>query len=749
MTLFRHLPYLLLIAFLASAAVQANPRQNFDVLAGAPIDDELPAQSPGSAASVNRTLRPALSYPTLRLDERERRPAAISQAPALRATQLAAGVTSDFAELVGESLGVKLPRFGRDVFHSETRGYSASDQMPVPADFVLGPGDEVYLRAWGTIEIDYRATIDRLGEIAIPKVGTVPLAGVRYSDLRTHLRAAIGRVFKGFELSVSLGQLKTIQIYVAGFARSPGSYTIPSLSGGINALFAAGGPAPAGDLRRLVLRREGQDLHTFDLYRLLIEGDMTDVRLMPNDVLYIPPQRGEVAIAGAVNAPAVFQFSETDTLGDLIRFAGGLGTTADTHRITIESINADGDRLVESLELNESSARRQLRPGDLAVVTPVNMRIDDAVTLRGHVANPFRHPFSPGMRISDLIPSREALISPRYWLERNRESQWISGAKREPGGSFSDNLPDVNWEYAALERLNADTLTSELIAVRLDKAVLERDPAFDLVLQPGDVLTVYALDDFRVRRTQRPRFVRIEGEVGRSGVYSLTPGDGLEELIRLAGGTTDMAYLFGLELRRESVRARQAARINESIDQLEREYQRHLIERSRNVLSGDLSLAIPPESDAIAHLIARLREAKPTGRMVLELEPGIAVASELPTLGLTDGDTVYVPARPETIEVVGAVIREGSFLYSEGRGYKGYIEHAGPIPSANLRQIYVLRPDGTFVKASRKLALAPGDAIVIPEKVDRATWVRRLKDWTQVLYQFGLGAAGLKILEGL
>ncbi len=740
-----------LLAFLLTFSnAHANPLEAFNQLSNAPTDDELPAQTAGSAGSVNRTLRPALSYPTLRVDERGPTGPRLSEAAPLRPTQLSAGAQSDFAVLVADSLGTTLPRYGRDLFHTETRNFTTPNQVNVPSQFVLGPGDEIFLRAWGTVEIDYRGTVDRQGQIVIPKIGAIPLSGVQFSDLKAHLAGAIGRLYKGFELSVSLGQLKSIQIYITGFAAFPGTYVVPSLSNSLNAILMAGGPGQAGDLRRIVLRRAGRDHAEFDLYKLLIDGQLDgDYRLMTGDMLFIPPQIGEVAIAGSVNAPAIFQLKAGETLSELIAFAGGLSTTAQAQQLSLERITPSGKRILETYPLSDSTLAIELRPGDLALITPVNPRMTNTVTLRGHVAQPFRHTFTPGMRISDLIPSREALISPTYWLQHNRRDQWLGAAKRETNTTFNESSPDVNWEYAALERINESTLAAELIPIQLARAVLDKDPAYDLELQPGDALTVFAINDFRTRNAQKHRFVRIEGEVSRAGVYSLKENETMADLVQRAGGLTPSAYLFGLEIRRESVRLRQQARINEAIDELERDYQRHLIDRSRNVLSGDLSMAIPPESDAIANLIRRLRDAQPTGRMVLELEPEISSAQALPRFALDDGDTLYVPSRPDTIEVVGAVIRQGSFLHAKKRGYKSYIEKAGPIPGADMRNIYVLRPDGTFLKANRKLALAAGDAIVIPEKVDRATFVRRLKDWTQVLYQFGLGAAGLKILDGL
>lgn len=735
------LPWLLL----GHAGASAEPADVFSVLQAAPTDTDLPLATLGERASIGRGMRPTPLYPTLRLHEREPREEQIAEAPA--DLQPATDEAGDFEVLVEQTLGQPLPVFGTGLFGGNGRGFEPVDRPSVPTDFLLGPGDEIYIRAWGSIDIDFRATIDRSGVISIPKVGEIPLAGIRFADLREHLRAAIGRSFHGFELSVALGQLRTIRVYVTGFARAPGSYTVNALSTLVNVLFQAGGPNRSGDLRAVELWRSGTRIATVDLYEFLLHGRHDNgLRLMPEDVLHIPASSRKAAIAGAVNRPAIYQLRPGERLADLLRFAGGLSVTAATHRVVVERVDERGERRVTEHSLGEAALEVELASGDLVLVQPVSPRFVNAITLRGQVAQPLRHEWRSGMRISDLLPSSEALISPQYWAARNRKNQVATLLSDKPTSNFDPDFPDINWEYASILRVDSASLKTQLLPFHLGKAVLERDPAHDLVLEPGDQITVYALDDFRTRGAQRPRFVTLEGEVQRAGIYPVSPGDTITDLLAHAGGVTDDAYLFGLELTRESVRARQAERIDAAIDQLEQDYQRHLIDRSRNVLTGDLSLAISPEAAAIQSLIGRLREAQPSGRIVLELQGNLESTEDLPRVPLENGDTIYVPPVPATIEVVGAVFRQGSFLHADG-GVRSFVDKAGPLPTADERNVYVVRPDGSFSFANRQLQLHPGDTIIVPEKVDRQTTVRRLKDWTQVLYQFGLGVAGLRLLE--
>ena len=738
-----HLPRLALLLLLAGPVIAATPGQMFSALSSAPTETDLPLTTSGDAASFVESRRPATSYPTLRLDARDERTAQLPEAPLAVPNTTA---NSNFARLVEQSLGKALPIFGSEMFRNNVRGFEPVEVPSVPGDFVIGPGDEIHIRAWGSVDIDFRTTVDRTGAINLPKIGVVPVSGVRFDRLEAHIRASMERSFHGFDLTVSLGQLRSIRIYVTGFAAAPGSYTVSALSNTINALFHAGGPGTAGDLRAIELHRDGRLLHTIDFYDFLLSGTLnTDIRLMPEDVVHFPSTVGEFAVAGAVNRPGIYQMRAGETIEDALRFAGDLGVGAAEHRAVIERIDEDGNRVVDEFPLDAAALNMPIRDGDLLLIQPVSPRFRNAITLRGQVAQPLRHEWSAGMRVSDLLPSADALVSPLYWNSLNMQDQAAKLVKNKANADFDPDSPEINWEFATIERIDPQTLDTVLLPFNLAGAVIERSPEHDIELQPGDTITVFSLRDFRTRRAQKQRFVSIEGEVGRAGYYPVESGATLADLIEQAGGLTGDAYLFGLELRRESVRRQQRLRIDEAIDQLEQDYQRHLIDRSRNVLSGDMSLAIPPEAAAIERLISKLRQAEPSGRIVLELPGDIGAVADLPVLALNDGDTIFIPPTPATTEVIGAVYRQGSFLHSD-RSVKSYVEKAGLLPTAHRRQIYVIRPDGSFAEATRRMELFPGDTIIVPEKTDRETTVRRLKDWTQILYQFGLGAAGLSLL---
>src|SRR5215470_8760034 len=197
---------------------------------------------------------------------------------------------TEFQQLVADSVGRVLPLFGQSLFVQPPSTFAPIDRLQVPADYIIGPGDELHVRVWGQVEADLRLIVDRAGQIYIPQVGPVTVAGIHYADLEQHLKAEISRVFRNFSVVAGLGRLRSIQVLVVGDARYPGTYTISSLSTLVNAIFASGGPSPQGSLRHIEVRREGAVVTDFDFYDLLIKGDKSkDVRLQPGDVLYFAP----------------------------------------------------------------------------------------------------------------------------------------------------------------------------------------------------------------------------------------------------------------------------------------------------------------------------------------------------------------------------------------------------------------------------------------------------------------------------
>ena len=666
--------------------------------------------------------------------------------------------TNEFQNFVRQATGLNLPLFGQDLFGPLPSTFAPVDRIPVPADYVIGPGDEILLRVWGQLDMDYRASVDRNGQIHIPKVGSLNVAGLSYRQLPGFLQNAIGRVFRNFELNVTLGELRSIQIFVVGHARRPGSYTVSSLSTLVNALFASGGPSATGSMRRIQLKRNNAVVTEFDVYDLLVRGDKSkDARLMPGDILYIPPVGPMVALYGSVNTPAIYELKADDSLADLLTWSGGLSTVAMGQVVTVERIVDRVVRQVDEFGLDPAGLARKLKDGDLLRVYSLSLRLDNAVTLRGNVAQPARFPWRPGMRVRDIIPNRESLLTPDYWQRRN------AALAAQPGGEGGIRAEvrraddEINWDYALIERIDPRDLSTQLIPFDLGRAVLDNDPAHNLVLERGDIITIFSKRDIRVPANRRTHYVTLEGEFVRPGVYRIEPGETLRQLVARVGGLTPDAYLYGAEFLRESTRRAQQERFQEIVDRLEREFEESARQGLRNASSPEEASALRAEIEAQRERFRKMRTLRVKGRIALELAGTGNRLADLPDLPLEDGDRLILGTQPATVSVFGAVNNEGDYLYRPGKTVADYLAQAGGTSRyADTRNIFLLRADGSaFSRRDSGGIFAsfdshqprPGDVIVVPEDTERTTWVRSLKDWTQIFYQFGLGAAAIRTLR--
>ncbi len=673
---------------------------------------------------------------------------------------------NEFQDFVARSLGRELPFYGYNLFLNVPSTFAPLDRVPVTSDYVIGPGDEIVIRAWGQVDIDYRVTVDRSGAVSIPKVGNISVAGIKFQELQSYLKSSIGRVFTNFELNVTMGQLRSIQVFVVGHALRPGTYTVSSLSTLVNAVFASGGPTLKGSMRHIQLKRGKMLVTEFDMYDLLLKGDKSkDMPLLPGDVIHIPPVGQLAAISGSINTPAIYEIKGRARLADLIELAGGLNITADGQKVAVERIVDRKMRKVEDFQLNTQGLAREIHDGDLVQVLPLSPRFENAVTLKGNVAVPARLPWRNGLRVKDVVPDRQALIVPDYYVKRNLTIRTDTVARatgrveEQVRRDVQRTLPEVNWDYAVIERLNLADVTTLLIPFNLGKAVLEGDPQHNLPLQPGDVITIFSKDDIRVPVSKQSVFVRLEGEVVAAGVYQARPGETLRQLMTRVGGLSPNAYLFGAEFTRESTRVLQQKRMEEIIDRLEQTIQRNLGGGAKTALSAEEAATSRAAAEGQMALVARLRKIRATGRIVLELSPDESLFKNLPDLVLEDGDRFMVPSRPSTVAVAGTVYNENAFIYRPDKRFSDYLAQAGgPTKDADTDSLYLIRADGTVISKRQSgflvsslggTRLMPGDTIVVPEELDKFRFSKELKDWSQIFYQFALGVAGLKVLKGL
>jgi protein involved in polysaccharide export with SLBB domain len=653
-----------------------------------------------------------------------------------------------------------------------------------------------------------------------------------FSALDAHLRGAVGRVYRNFDLTADVGQIRSIQVYVSGEARRPGVYTISSLSTLVDALFASGGPSIQGSMRHVELRREGAEVTDFDLYDLLIHGDKSkDVKLQSGDVIFIPPAGAQAAVTGSVRNPAIYELRVDELLSALLADAGGVSSVAAEARISIERIEAHRDRHAMEVAYDAGGLATPLADGDLVRVFSIVPLYRQTVILRGNTANPGRFAWHAGMHVSDLIPDKDSLITRNYWWNRTQlglpapefeaapdlaamrqpaenhaialkapipeeanaqnlselqpnqtelqQEQNLSAQQRAGSSSLAAQqaglsarippsaqrteiralAPEIDWNYAVIERLDPDTLKSTLIPFDLGKLVLQHDASQDLELQAGDVVSIFSEADIRVPLAQQTKLVTLGGEFVHAGTYTVEAGETFRHLVERAGGFTPDAYLYGSEFARESTRAVQQARIDEYVQSL-----------GMGIERGNLAMASSPASSAQdmtssaaaqtseRDLLASLRQIRATGRIVLRFTPDSGGAASLPDITMEDGDRFIVPPVPATVNVVGAVYDQNSFLYARGRRAGAYLQLAGgPNRDADRRHEFVIRADGEVVSREVEkglwgngfdnLRLNPGDTLVVPEKTFKPSALRGVLDWSQMFSQFALGAAALSIIQ--
>ena len=305
---------------------------------------------------------------------------------------------TDFQLLVRGSLGSLLPVYGDSLFRLVPSTFAPLREVNVTPEYVLGPGDQLVIRIWGQVNFNAQLTVDRSGSVYLPQVGEIHVAGLPFAQVREHIHDAVGHIYKSFDLDVQMGQLRSIQVLVVGQARRPGTYTLSSLSTLVTALFATGGPSVQGSLRDIQLRRGAQTVAHFDLYNLLIFGDMSkDAQLLPGDVIYIPPVGPQVAIAGDVHVPAIYELNGDTKVEQGLRFAGGLSSTSSLTRASIERVDAEKNRTVVDVSLQAPTGLgTPLQQGDLLRVLPISPQFQNTVTLRGNVAETGRFSWHPG-----------------------------------------------------------------------------------------------------------------------------------------------------------------------------------------------------------------------------------------------------------------------------------------------------------------------------------------------------------------
>ncbi|MFL0809462.1 MAG: SLBB domain-containing protein [Agarilytica sp.] len=436
-----------------------------------------------------------------------------------------------------EATQEKLKLFGYDIFQYGPDAFAPAGDIPIPANYVLGPGDSLVIQLYGKDNATHALTLDREGNVQFPGIGPVSLAGLSYQDMQHKISEIVSQQMIGVKSSVTMGALRTIRIFVLGEAQVPGSYVIGSLSTMTNAIFTSGGITKIGSLRNVQLKRNGEVVTRLDLYDLLLNGDTSkDSRLLPGDVIFIPPIGKTVGVSGQVKRPAIYELKNEKSVEDAIELAGGLLPTAYVPASRIERITGAGEKTLVNLDVSTVRGRSfKIQDADVIQIFSTLDTMRDIVKLDGHVKRPGGFAWRENMRFTDIVPNAD------------------------------DLLPNPDIVVGLIQR---EEKVTRKIQVRIFSPRLAfADPAGseDPKLMPRDTVTMFEytsdraailqslINKLKIQSSfdQRTQVVRVFGSVRFPGEYPLSStGMKVKDLINLAGGLTESALGSGAEITR-------------------------------------------------------------------------------------------------------------------------------------------------------------------------------------------------------
>lgn len=715
----------------------------------------------------------------------------------------------------------KLKVFGYDLFAGEPTSFEPASRIPISPNYMLGPGDTVKVVFYGKVNKSYDLLVNRDGSVEFPQLGPVNLAGLSFSDARKLLQRRIKEEMIGVEASISLGELRSIQVFMLGEAYKPGTYTISALSTITNALFLSGGLSDIASLRNLQLKRAGKVVAKLDLYDLLLHGDTTsDAQLQSGDTIYIPTVGQTASINGQVRRPAIYELKGDVTAQQLIELAGGLTPTAFSKSARIHRIADSGFRTVLDIDLRSAKGQKsQVKNGDLLVIDAAVEQQEMIVSLSGHVHHPGEFLWREGLRISDVVKSVEnlkpntdldfALIQrelppvgkveavfvdlravladqkstanisflPRDKLiifsNRNDRAEkvaelvqtlklqsrsgemaqvtTIGGTVHSPGqypltedmtltqliaaaGGLKEEAYTQVVELSRHDFTNIEQAGTEHIAITLSEAL--SNPEKDPLLRPYDVISVRTIPEFRESLS-----ISLMGEVRFPGHYRFKRGEKLSEVIKRAGGLTQLAHIDATVFTRKGLREQETKQLRELRQRLRADIAATGLEKANEGKSFGIG-----ESEK---LLAELEASEALGRLVINLE-GI-LDKTMDDIILKDGDLLVIPEYRQEISVVGEIQHPSSHLFNRKLNIDDYIDlSGGKTRRADNRRIYVVKADGSVSLPGRSAwfrhranNIEPGDTVIVPLDVDRR---RNLTVWGEasaIVYQLALGAAAI------
>ncbi|ATP58007.1 capsule biosynthesis protein [Pedobacter ginsengisoli] len=673
--------------------------------------------------------------------------------------------------------GLKPKIFGEDLFKNDNMTFEPNLRMATPKSYVIGPDDELLIDLSGDNEANYKLKVSPDGTIRLQYVGLISVGGLTIEQAISKIRSSMASTYPSLKsgrtsVAITLGNIRSIKITVIGEVVKPGSYTVPSLFTVFNALYESGGPNRNGSFRKIQVVRNNKVVSTIDVYDFLLNGiQKNNIRLQDQDVINVPVYQTRVEMSGEVKRPALYEALNTETLEDMVRFAGGFSNDAYTAQIKVLQ-KTNKERKITDVQADDYNKYNPLN-GDKYVVEAILDRFENRVEISGAVFRPGQFELDENLTLTQLIAKadglkEDAFLNRGYISRLNADNSLsllsfdvakvlggtqadiklqredkvtissifdlreeykvtIQGEVREPGtfeygdnmnlealiqmaGGFKEGATPNRIEISRRIK-NSDATSASAQTAEVFTVNVDQNLKIqekDFTLKPFDIVSIRSSESYQVQRQ-----VKVEGEVLYPGTYTITKKDErISDIIKRAGGLSPLAYVEGASLKRTGGAEARAA------DSLERrkEEKEKLMNLQRLKQTGakdtttiekDLQVL---RSDLVGIDLERILK-KPLSRNDLIVE---------------DGDVIRVPKELQTVRVTGEVLKPNSIVYIKGRSFKGYVDGAGGFSyNAYKRGAYIVYSNGSVAAAKKFLffnnypQVKPGAEIFVPKRAER------------------------------
>lgn len=675
--------------------------------------------------------------------------------------------------------------FGRDIFNNKDLTFEPNMNIATPQNYILGPGDAVYIDIYGASQKTIESTVSPDGEVTIEGFGPVQVSGLTVAQANARLRSTLGARYSSSKIKLTVGQTRSIMINVMGEVKNPGTYTLPAFATVFHALYMAGGTNDIGTMRNIKVYRNNRLVSVVDIYDYILNGKLTgNVRLADNDVISVGPYDCLVNITGKVKRPMYYEMKRNESVGTLLKYAGGF--TGDAYKKSVRIVRKTGrEYSVYNVDEFDMSAFH-LADEDSVSVDSILPRFSNMVEVKGAVFRPGMYQVGGDINsVKTLIEHadglREEAFTARAVMHRMKKDRTLEVVPVDVEGILDGTVPDIPiqnndvlfiptkqemmeeqtitihgevqypgiYRYADNETLEDFVLqagglkqTASTVKVDVSRRIVNPKAlttdsviarTYTFALKDGFVIDgtpgfkLMPFDEVYVRKSPgyyKQQNVVVEGEVMFSGTYTLSKkNQRLSDLIKSAGGVNDRGYVAGARLERK-VNESERARMEAVLKKAKEEAEQMEIEAAKENKKIDLK-----DSEKIKKF--EIPEFYSVG---IELDKALANPGCDADIVLREGDKIIVPQYNGTVKINGAVMYPNTVGFQKGKKAKYYINQAGGFSEkAKKSQTYIVYMNGTIAKVSQNAKPKPGCEIVVPEKeINKMTIVEKMTIGTSV-----------------